>query len=64
VLLGLAGAGVAAVVMRAHLFGVTPGDPVSYIVTIVTLAAAVAVAAWLPARRATRVSPLECLRVD
>jgi putative ABC transport system permease protein len=61
------GAGFAVVSTRATeslLFGVTPGDPVTYAVaaallTIVSLAACV-----VPAVRARRVDPLEVLRAD
>jgi putative ABC transport system permease protein len=63
-LLGLIGAAVAATLLRTQLYGVTPGDPVSYAIAIPTLAAAVTLAAWLPARRATRVNPLESLRAE
>ena len=62
--LGLVGATVAANLLRTQLYGVTPGDPISYVVAIPTLAAAVALAVWLPARRATKVNPLESLRAE
>ncbi len=60
--LGLIGAGIVAAFLRTQLYGVTPADPISYAVSVPVLASAVLLAAWLPARRATRVSPLESLR--
>jgi predicted permease len=63
-LVGLVGAGIAAALLRTQLYGVTPADSVSYALAIPLLAAAVALAAWLPARRATRISPLESLRAE
>ena len=48
--------------LRAVLFGVTPLDPVSLGATVVLLALTVLVASYLPAWRASRISPLEALR--
>jgi predicted permease len=62
--LGLAGAAVAATLLRSQLFGLTPADPLSYALAVPVLAAAVSLAAWLPAQRATRISPMESLRAD
>jgi predicted permease len=63
-LLGLAGAGVAAALLRSQLFAIPPTDVAAYAAAVPVLAIAVAVATWLPARRATRVSPLESLRTE
>jgi putative ABC transport system permease protein len=63
-LLGLVGAAFAASLLRTQLYGVTPADPISYLIAVPTLAAAVVLAAWLPARRATRLNPLESLRAE
>lgn len=62
--LGLAVAAVAARLLATQLYGVTPADPVSYAVAVPVLAVAVALAAWLPARRAVRAHPLESLGVQ
>jgi ABC-type antimicrobial peptide transport system permease subunit len=43
------------------LFGVTAWDPVSYLAVVVVLGAAGLLAGYLPARRAARINPLECL---
>ena len=59
----LAAAGAAALI-QTQLYGVTAMDPVSYGLAVPLLAAAVMLAAWLPARRATRTSPLESLRAE
>ena len=63
-LIGLVGAAFAAGLLRTQLYGVTPADPISYVVAVPTLAAAVVLAVWLPARRATRVNPLDSLRSE
>jgi ABC-type antimicrobial peptide transport system permease subunit len=63
---GLAiGAGVAFMVTglaRGILFGLTPTDPRVFAVAAAVLTAAAAGAAWLPARRASRIDPLIALR--
>jgi len=46
------------------LFGVRPTDPVTYLVVGVVLATVAVIAAWIPARRATRVDPMEALRAE
>lgn len=61
------GSGIAAAATRAlsHLlFGITTRDPLSYLVAAVSLLAVGIVACYLPARRATRVEPIEALRFD
>ncbi|MGH7581703.1 MAG: ABC transporter permease [Gemmatimonadales bacterium] len=49
-------------VMQRLLFEVRPTDPVTYFATAVGLAAVLLVASFIPARRATRVDPVEALR--
>jgi putative ABC transport system permease protein len=44
------------------LFGVTGADPVTFVVVPVLLLAVALVATLLPARRASRVDPVEALR--
>ena len=50
--------------LAGTLFGVTPGEPVALAATIVILGAAALGAAYLPARRATRVDPAVALRTE
>lgn len=62
VLIGLAGAVATTRLMQSLLFDVSPTDPLTLgAVTALLLGVAVA-AAWMPARRASRVDPVEALR--
>ena len=48
----------------ALLFQVEPIDPLTYGVVVVGLLLAAAVASYLPARRITRIEPVEALRAE
>jgi len=69
--LGLAAVGVAlglllaaglSRLMASLLFGVSPLDPITFVVVPIVLATAAVLASYLPARRATSVDPVEVLR--
>jgi putative ABC transport system permease protein len=67
VALGVAGAiGLARVLssFTAFLFGVKPYDPLTLAAVALLFAGVAAVACWIPARRASRVDPLEALRYE
>ncbi|MBE0543426.1 MAG: ABC transporter permease [Verrucomicrobia bacterium] len=60
--LGLVGALVLTRWLRSQLFEITPTDPLTFAsVTLIVVAIAI-IACWLPARRATKVAPMEALR--
>jgi putative ABC transport system permease protein len=62
--LGLAGAVLAASAVSGLLFGVSRWDPLSMTMAVGILGTVATLAAWLPARRAVRVDPTEALRAD
>ncbi len=61
---GLAGAAGVTRVLQRFLFGVTPTDPIAFTAVTLLLMAVGLMAAWLPARRATRVDPSAVLRSE
>jgi len=63
-LLGLAASYALARVVQVLLFGVEAGDPLTMVLVPVLLCGVAFVAALIPARRATRVNPVEALRTE
>jgi predicted permease len=61
---GMLGALALTRLLRGLLFEVTPTDPLSFGGTALVLLAATLLASWIPARRATRVDPMEALRYE
>jgi ABC-type antimicrobial peptide transport system permease subunit len=61
---GLAGALGATRLLRSLLFEVTPTDPLTFAVVTAILLVAALGAAYLPARRATRIDPMAALRCE
>ena len=61
---GLAAAAALSRLLSALLFETSPLDPMTYSVVAAGLLAAAAVASYLPARRITRVDPVEALRAE
>jgi len=63
-IVGLAGAVGVTRVLQTFLFGVTPTDPIAFTIVTLLLMAVGLMAAWLPARRATRIDPCAALRAE
>jgi ABC-type antimicrobial peptide transport system permease subunit len=61
---GVAGAVALTRTIRGMLYGVGPADVTTFVVVTSVLLAACALAAFIPARRATRIDPVEALRRD
>jgi len=63
----VAGLAVAALLTRSMaslLFGIAPWDPVTFAAVPCLLAGVAFAALWSPARRATRIDPMEALRQE
>jgi putative ABC transport system permease protein len=61
---GLAGFLLLARLLSNVLYGITPRDPLTVVTGVVVLGAGAALAAYIPARRAARVNPVEALREE
>ena len=61
---GLAVALAASRLLTKLLFEVSPADPISLLGSAALLLAVAVIAAYLPARHATRVDPVQALRAD
>ena len=68
VLAGLVVGGLSALLatrfLEHMLFGVTPTEPLVYVSVLGIVLFVALLAAYLPARRATRIDPLEALRAE
>jgi putative ABC transport system permease protein len=62
--LGLLGALAMGRAMANLLFGVTPTDPLTFLIVPVLLCAVALLASYIPARRALRVDPMTALRLE
>jgi ABC-type antimicrobial peptide transport system permease subunit len=61
------GAGASSLLARSAsglLFGVTAGDPQTFVGMVAALAIVALVAGYLPARRASRIDPMVALRAE
>jgi predicted permease len=61
---GLAAAFAGTRVIASFIVGVRPTDATTFVTVVVLLAVIALIACWIPARRATRVSPLVALRYE
>ena len=50
--------------IASRLYGLSPGDPLTFGIAIIGLALVALIATWLPAWRASRVDPLVALRYE
>jgi predicted permease len=64
IVIGLIGALALTRLMQTLLYGVRPNDPLTFVVVTAAVLLVALMASFLPARRATRVSPMDALRAQ
>jgi predicted permease len=64
IVIGLGAAGALAQLLRSVLFGVNPLDPLTFAAVPLILAAAAALASYIPASRAAAVDPVDALKME
>ena len=62
--LGLAAAAASARILESFLYGIATDDPLTFAVAPLALVAVALAACWLPGLRATRINPMDALRVE
>src|SRR5262249_2486123 len=64
VAVGLVGAFAATRLLSSLLFGISAWDPITFSAIVILISLVAFLAAWLPARRATLVDPVQALRAE
>jgi ABC-type antimicrobial peptide transport system permease subunit len=64
IVIGLTGAYFATRVLESFLYETTTSDPATFLSMTALMAATALIAAWIPARRAARVDPVQALRAE
>ena len=64
VMVGIVASWILARALSGMLFGVTPGDPLTFALMVVILALVAGLAGYLPARRASKIEPMSALRTS
>ena len=59
---GLAGTFFSSALLRSYLLGLSPIDPLAHMGVLIVLGAAAMAATFVPARRASRIAPVDALR--
>jgi ABC-type antimicrobial peptide transport system permease subunit len=63
-IIGIPAAAVAAHFIASQLFGLKPGDPVTFVAACAVIAVVTMMASYWPARRASSVDPMKALRSE
>jgi putative ABC transport system permease protein len=61
---GVAGAAIAARLLQSQLYAVEPRDPITYAAAVAMILTGAMFACWIPAHRATTISPMDALRAE
>jgi len=64
IIAGIAGSRLLAGIVRSLLFGLDPGDTLTFAAVIILILATSLASAYLPSRRASRIDPAEALRAE